>query len=383
MGILKQYLEAYNDDWKLSVDEFIGSTEKSKIDSYFRSNFGISGEEALDAGDYNASHDLSTDTQRQVITDAKNGNDGAVFYCYYRMFPKMRSGWKTYMGQDAKHYIDKDKAEFYSLAYLALAGDFSKFNQGTRSTKASISDPNYIGLRKNALEYTDLTKIGSMSPFQALASQFEHCLRETIKQTILSANSKGATEIGNKDELMKGIDSKFVSIDKEIENDKSGAATVGEKIKDETVPDFDDEVSSKYSLDDFTSILMGRHGDEVYSDMKGRLPDDPEFSGVSPTNVVKVIIDCMERGDTGASAISKELGKRLGKSGIVQPATWGVWDKATNNPGALGILSMACENYDMKLEDFMTKAAENPEAFKQLIDDCAEPSWVDSPLYFK
>lgn len=388
MNVLKQYLEAYNDDFTLSVDDFIGTTEQNKIDSYFDSAFKISGEEAMEAGEYNASHDLPFDMQKQIVEDAKKGIAGAIFYCYYRMFPKMRSAWRMYVGQDAKHYIEKDKSEYYSLAYFALAGDFSKFNVGSRISQNMVSDSEYIGLRKNALEYTDLTKIGSMSPFQALAQQFDFCIRETIKQSILKSNSKGIVGLDNKADVMKGVDSKFISMDQTIDNDKSGVNTVGEKIEDEkatSAADIDEKLADESLIDEFENLLMGTYGEELYGDKKfsknkkGHLPDDPDFSGISPLNVFKVFTELANNGEESASAVSKELAKRIGKSGIVQPATWGIWDKATETPGALGILKMACENVGIDFEELFIAAANNPAKFSQVIDDCAEPSWLEHP----
>ena len=368
MNFLRQLYEHRHNAYEISIDDILDKPAKDEIKKYMDDKFGVSLETALDAIE-GADKDFDNNDQTTIIQDAKNGIKPAIYYCFYRCYGKIISNYKMFMGSNP-HLIaqrlagEKDGKEAYiAYAYLALAGDFSniraaKKDAGTERTTRNIKSlvDNYIGLSNNALELYDFDKDKAIKPFTGLARIFEGCLQTIIRVCIPRENAGGINYDGEvtKAELTSGFSDKtasMVSIDKEINDEHSGAKTVGEKINS--------EVSGYESVED--SVLKKEEGSllsswidfctmdsdlyQISKELKSGTKVISAFDDftdkkrpIFPCDVLKAYIKAIgaNKGAASQGHVNDELKKILGLSSL-QPMQW----KATGHNA--GVESMPNE----------------------------------------
>lgn len=254
MDFFRQLYERRDGVYEISIDDILDAPARKVISNYMEDKFGVDLQTALDALN-GGNDDFSKDDQAIIIHDAQtylqdasNNRDleGALYYCFYRCYGKIISNYKMFMGSNpsmiAKRMSGENdgKSAYIAYAYFALAGDFSstRNDETNRTSKADAQSSDYVGLSHNALELCDLDKTKSMTPFGALAQVFDGCLKTVIRTIIPRENAKGINYDGEvtKTDLTSGSGVKLASVtslDKEIDDEHSGASTVGEKVSSE------------------------------------------------------------------------------------------------------------------------------------------------------
>lgn len=350
MDFLRQLYEDKHSSYHISVDDLLDSGAKRAIEKYMDDEYGVSLEDALDAisgGD----KDFDNDVQAKIIEDAKRGVKAAIYYCFYRCYGKIITNYKMFNGK-SQSYTDKitgeTKEAYITYAYLALAGDFSDIQQSklknkvARTTLDVLDDVDtYFGLSSNALELYKPESIGSSrKPFAALARIFEGCLQTIIRTYIPKMNARGINYQGSdvtKVDLTNGDASKgasLVSMDKEIDDEHSGASTVGEKISSEKGGYKGVEQTFEENADLTDWIDMCSNDPDLYrvykTNIKGEEKEITAFDDftnkkrpIFPCDVLKAYIVAIDkyRGDADRSSVNNELKTILGVDKL-QPMQW-------------------------------------------------------------
>lgn len=362
MNFLRQLYENRSNAYEISLDDILDKAAKAEIGKYMDDKFGVTLNDALDAI-AGGPADFDKDDQRTIIRDAKDGNRAAIYYCFYRCYYEIIKNYKMFMGHNPQTIAkrlsgDKEGKEAYiTYAYLALAGDFSDIRNAksasgvTRTTSNIKSLGTYIGLSSNALELFDFDKDKSATPFAGLTKVFKGCLQTIIRTYIPLENAGGINYDGEvtKAELTSGFSDKtapIISIDKEIDDEHSGAKTVGEKISAETggYKSVEDEVLGKEAFDeDLTDwIDFCIKEPSLYQIVKTKksgpvvITAFDDFTNkkrpIFPCDVLKAYIKAIDtnKGAAGQAHVNEELKKILGVDKL-QPMQW----KATGHNAGL------------------------------------------------
>lgn len=353
MNFLRQLYEHRTNTYEISIDDILDRPAKAAIEKYMDDKFGVTLSDALDAIS-GGPIDFDKEDQRTIIQDAKDGDKAAIYYCFYRCYGEIIKNYKMFMGSNPQMIAkrlsgDKEGKEAYiTYAYLALAGDFSdikdaKLSSGvTRTTSDIKALGTYIGLSSNALELFDFDKDRSVTPFAGLSKVFRGCLQTIIRTYIPLENAGGINYDGEvtKAELTSGFSDKtasVVSLDKEINDEHSGAKTVGEKISAEAsgYKDVEDEVFEKEAFDDdlTTWINFCMKEPDLYQIVKMKkagpsiITAFDDFTDkkrpIFPCDVLKAYIRALDNNKGAASQahVNDELKKILGVDKL-QPMQW-------------------------------------------------------------
>jgi hypothetical protein len=254
MDFFRQLYERRDGVYEISTNDILDTPARKAISNYMESEFGVDLQTALDALN-GGNDDFSNDDQTIIIHDALKylkdpskykACEGALYYCFYRCYGRIIGNYKMFLGSNPSMIASRmagerdGKSAYIAYAYFALAGDFSSTRNidSNRTLKANTQSPDYIGLSHNALELYNTTKLKSSTPFGALAQIFDGCLKTIIRTVIPRENAKGINYDGEitKTDLTSGSGEKLASVtslDKEIDDEHSGATTVGEKVSSE------------------------------------------------------------------------------------------------------------------------------------------------------
>ena len=353
MNFLRQLYERRTNAYEISIDDILDKPAKAAIGKYMDDKFGVTLGDALDAI-AGGPIDFDKDDQKTIIQDAKDGNKAAIYYCFYRCYNEIIRNYKMFMGSNPQMIAKRlsgdleGKEAYITYAYLALAGDFSdiknaKLSSGvTRTTSDIKSLGTYIGLSSNALELFDFDKDKSVTPFAGLAKVFKGCLQTIIRTYIPLENSGGINYSGEvtKAELTSGFSDKtasLVSMDKEIDDEHSGAKTVGEKISAEAggYKGVEDEIFEKEDLDEALTAWINFCMKEpsLYQVIKKKksgpvvITAFDDFTDtkrpIFPCDVLKAYIKAIDinKGAASQAHVNEELKKVLGVDKL-QPMQW-------------------------------------------------------------
>lgn len=348
MNFLRQLYEHRTNTYEISIDDILDRPAKAAIEKYMDDKFGVTLSDALDAIS-GGPIDFDKEDQRTIIQDAKDGDKAAIYYCFYRCYGEIIKNYKMFMGSNPQMIAkrlsgDKEGKEAYiTYAYLALAGDFSDIKDAklaagvTRTTSDIKAVGSYIGLSSNALELFDFDKDRSVTPFAGLSKVFRGCLQTIIRTYIPLENAGGINYDGEvtKAELTSGFSDKtasVISIDKEINDEHSGAKTVGEKISAEAggYKDVEDEIFED-SLTDWIDFCTKEP--DLYQIVKMRKTGPSVITAfddftdkkrpIFPCDVLKAYIRALDNNKGAASQahVNDELKKILGVDKL-QPMQW-------------------------------------------------------------